>query len=103
LVLGCPRGGFLGTTAPLAAAAQAKSRVAVVYGDSLMWETKADLVKHMRADRIWKVEVRAFPATAPCDWRAQTQADLASLHPDVVAIESVGASYVDGSPAWAAK
>jgi hypothetical protein len=90
--------------------------VAVVYGDSLMWETKADLVKHMRADRIWKVEVRAFPATAPCDWRAQTQADLASLHPDVVAIESVGASmtqcmidpltgayYVDGSPAWAAK
>lgn len=114
---------LLTAAAPVAAAAPHKSRVprekpkvAVVYGDSLLDETKSDLVKDMRLQRAWKIDVRAYPATAVCDWLAKSQTDRATLHPAFVAVESVGASmtscmidpatggyFVYGSQAWADK
>ena len=58
---------------------------ALVYGDSLTWESSNQI-----QDANEAVVVRSFPATAPCQWDTWLPADLALYHPAVVGIVSAG-------------
>ncbi|HUY22483.1 MAG TPA: hypothetical protein VMV22_09075 [Acidimicrobiales bacterium] len=107
---------LLTAAAPVAMAAPHKPKTAVLYGDSLLWETTKALMKDIRKDVGWRVVVRAVPATAPCDWLPQLQRDIARFRPTLVGLESAGASwtrcmidpatgghYIDTTPAWVDK
>jgi hypothetical protein len=75
-------------SAPKTASAQSPATVpgtALVYGDSLTWES-SDKIQ----DANSAVIVRSYPTTAPCQWDTWLPADLALYHPTVVGIVSAG-------------
>jgi hypothetical protein len=86
LVVAC-----LGWCAPAAQAATAKKPVVLVYGDSLVWESK----KYINAgidSKVWTRHVLAVPATAPCDWLQRLPGDVAKYHPVEITLATEGNS-----------
>src|SRR5690606_40711329 len=60
-------------------------RQLVVYGDSLVAESRAAVQDRVRSAMPgWAVTVRAFPGTAQCDWHGDMRDDLRRLRPEVV-------------------
>ncbi len=79
------------------------ARRALIYGDSIMWESSGQAVQHLRT---WGVLNAAYPGYAPCDWLPRVASDLATFRPTVVAVETVGnlcAGTVRDTPAYYAQ
>jgi len=84
--------------------APASSHAALLYGDSLSWESAFNnahcsrnsrwhtetVEAFMAAHRNWRLVVRAVPGAAPCDWLKTLSGDLATYKPDVVMLQTEG-------------
>ncbi len=66
---------------------------ALIYGDSLTWESTPSLNQQLSSQPTWKARVHSFPATAPCLWRDWVAEDLATYHPKIVVLTTAGNSY----------
>lgn len=80
--------GALGTPA---GARSKPPKVALIYGDSLVWESTWAVAA--TASTKWAIDVHATAGTAPCDWLTELPNDLSATHPAVVAIAFSGNSY----------
>jgi hypothetical protein len=67
-----------------------KERRAILYGDSLGWESQAFFVAALARAGITEVTTRTFGGTAICDWIAPMRLDAATLRPDAVVVEFIG-------------
>jgi hypothetical protein len=93
-IAGCGGGRLKATT----------SHTALLYGDSLSWESTVNnahcprdsrchtetVQEFMAAHRNWRLVVRAFPGTAPCDWLKSLPGELGTYKPDVVILQTEG-------------
>lgn len=64
--------------------------VALVYGDSLTFESRAAIAAEIAAHPGSTVAVHAYPGSAPCDWIPWLATDLAADRPSIFAIETAG-------------
>lgn len=86
---------------------------ALIYGDSLAWESMPQTKAQFAVHATWSVAFHPLPTTAPCQWLTWLPADLATYHPTVVVMETAanawapdwpcmvdanGAPIVDGTP-----
>lgn len=67
---------------------------AVLYGDSIMYESAPYVATQFARKKGWRFSIRAFPGIAPCDLVPQLAADLVTLQPKVVTLETMGNSFV---------
>lgn len=66
------------------------SKTALIYGDSLVWESRPEMNKAILNYSGWSYSYRGYPGTAPCDWLPNLQTDLDNVQPSIVAIETAG-------------
>lgn len=78
---------------PPSAGAAVTAKTALVYGDSLMWESRFAVANQFAVKTGWTVWTHTFPATAPCDWLTWLPADLAAYRPSVVSLSTAGNSW----------
>lgn len=88
---------------------------ALVYGDSLTFESRGAIGNEIALHPGWTVTVHAYPGFAPCDMIPWLDSDLATYQPTVFAIETAGnftrpcmvdangVQLVAGSPGYYAK
>jgi hypothetical protein len=76
-----------------APAGAATTKTALIYGDSLVWESTPDI----NLGTGWTRAMHAIFGRAPCDWLNALPADLATYHPTVVTIATAGNTQGDGS------
>ena len=83
------------------------ARTAVIYGDSLLLEAYDPVAPCFSRAAGWEVTIRASGGTAVCDMLPQLEVDLSTIRPTVVAIETVGNSWLTcmvdpatGGPYW---
>jgi hypothetical protein len=69
-------------------------RRAVIYGDSLLLEAYDPVASCFSRAAGWEVTIRASGGTAVCDMLPQLEVDLPTIRPTVVAIETVGNSWL---------
>lgn len=67
---------------------------AVLYGDSIMYESAPSIATQFAKKQGWTHAIRAFPGIAPCDLVPQLATDLVALRPKVVTLETMGNSFV---------
>jgi hypothetical protein len=60
--------------------------VALVYGNTLTWESQKAIAAFAGSRPGWSIQHRSFPNTGPCTWGAWLPADLATYHPTLIAI-----------------
>ena len=65
-------------------------KTALVYGDSITWESRYATANQFKLKKGWTYTNKSFPGTAPCDWLVNLQSDLATYQPSIVAIETEG-------------
>jgi len=70
-------------------ASRSASRVAVFYGDSILYETHSEVASALAA-KGWTTTMRADPGFALCDLEPQLRRDLAALRPAIVVVETQG-------------
>lgn len=85
---------------------------ALVYGDSIMFESYWTLYGKFNAKKGWTAYMHAYPGFALCDWQDELEQELALYHPQIVSIETQGNTYTNcmrdsngnlpayGSQAW---
>jgi hypothetical protein len=66
------------TSSRTAVSAAATSRPVVIYGDSIVWQARQNLVYAFAQKTSRPVTVRAFGGTALCDWTSRIREDLAA-------------------------
>jgi hypothetical protein len=66
---------------------------ALVIGDSLVLESAVPLQRQVERHDGWAASVHAYGGSAPCDWISWLPDDLASFHPTIVGISTVGNWY----------
>jgi len=71
-------------------------KVALVYGDSLTWESWIDINADVAIHPNLAVQVHSLGYTSPCVWTQWLPADLAKYHPSIVTVESAGNGYLAG-------
>ena len=76
---------------PARADATTAPHTALIYGDSLVWES-ARFIKADMPSTLWARYVFAVPNTAPCDWLQRLPKDVAKYHPTAVTIVTEGNS-----------
>ncbi|MEO1058430.1 MAG: GDSL-type esterase/lipase family protein [Actinomycetota bacterium] len=67
--------------------------VAILYGDSLSWESRPHFIAALSGRPGLAVYERTFGGTAICDWRDQMNSDLAALRPGVVVVQFSGNAF----------
>ena len=72
------------------ASATVTPKSALIYGDSLTYESRAWVTQEFATKAGWVQHPHQFPGFALCDFQAWLPADLAAYHPSVVAVESAG-------------
>ncbi len=75
---------------PSIADATVTPKTALMYGDSLTFESRAQIVNQLQSKAGWHGYVHSFGGTALCDWLPWIAADLATYHPSIVGIETAG-------------
>lgn len=66
----------------------------ILYGDSISFEARFQLATDHLAHHGYRLTVKAFPGTAPCDWLSQIRADLrAPVKPRLIALEFYGNNF----------
>src|SRR5690349_25003993 len=73
-----------------ASAAVVKPKVALVYGDSIAFESSWAMSQRFAEKTGWTYQPHMYPGFAACDFLGWLPADLAAYHPTVVAIETAG-------------
>lgn len=73
-------------------AAAAPTKHALLYGDSITWESTSWTQYTFTTHKTWTLAIRATVGYAVCDMLPQLPADLATYQPTVVALEAVGNS-----------
>ncbi|HUY22316.1 MAG TPA: hypothetical protein VMV22_08230 [Acidimicrobiales bacterium] len=63
---------------------------AVIYGDSLTWESTKYIARGFLGNTTYRPHVHAYPGSAPCDWVEWLPADIAKYHPTVISLTTVG-------------
>src|SRR4051812_33503822 len=63
---------------------------ALVYGDSLTYESRSWVAQEFAKKSGWVQHQHEFPGLALCDFLAWLPTDLAAYHPSVVAVEAAG-------------
>src|SRR6478609_10959525 len=53
---------------------------ALVYGDSLSYESRFQLTAQFAKKKGWTLRTHTFGGTTPCDWLSWLPADLAAYH-----------------------
>jgi hypothetical protein len=84
---------LVAAVASLAAASASASptpKTALVYGDSLTFESRYAIANRIALRSGWTVATHAFGGTAVCDWIPWLATDLVTYHPSIVAVETVG-------------
>jgi hypothetical protein len=84
---------------------------ALVYGDSLTYESRFQLTTEFAKKKGWTLKTHTFGGTTPCDWLSWLPSDLAAYHPSVVTLLTAGnaganacmGTTVIGSPDFYAK
>ena len=66
------------------------AKTALLYGDSLMYESQWKLNSDFALQPGWTQVAHNFPGFALCDWVSRLAADIADVHPSVVAVETAG-------------
>lgn len=79
-----------GLAAP-AGASKKPPAVALVYGDSLVWESSWEISTMLTAKHVTDVN-ESESSTAPCDWLARLPGDLATYKPTTVTLATAGNS-----------
>src|SRR5690348_4363315 len=74
--------------APATANAAPTAKTALVYGDSLTWESRLPMAQHMAKKRGWSMANHSFPGTTVCTWNEWLAADLETYRPSIVAIST---------------
>jgi hypothetical protein len=72
------------------AGATVTPRSALIYGDSLTFESRSWVTQQFATKPGWVQHQHEFPGFALCDFQAWLPADLAAYHPSVVAVETAG-------------
>ncbi len=67
--------------------------VAILYGDSLSWESRDHFSAALSGQPELAVYERTFGGTAICDWFDEMNHDLASLQPGVVVVQFSGNAF----------
>jgi hypothetical protein len=73
-----------------AASAAVTPKSALIYGDSLTYESQWAIAGRFATKAGWVQHAHEFPGFALCDLLAWLPADLAAYHPSVVAVETAG-------------
>jgi len=73
-----------------ASAATVKPKVALVYGDSIAFESSWAMSQRFAEKAGWTYQPHMYPGFAACDFLGWLPADMAAYHPTVVAIETAG-------------
>ena len=68
-------------------------KTALIYGDSLTWESMSHITQQFAKKSGWTRYVHAFPSTPPCLWNTWLAADLAQYNPSVVALTTAANTY----------
>jgi hypothetical protein len=68
-------------------------KTALIYGDSLTYESSWAISQQFATKNGWTHAVRSFPSTAPCDWLSWLTNDLATYQPSVVSLSTAGGAY----------
>ena len=90
---------FISLSQPFISRASAVTpKTALIYGDSLTWESSPDAKKLFDAKSGWTAYFHPFPATAPCQWNNWLPQDLATYSPSVVSITTAGNAYSSAFP-----
>ena len=76
--------------APGAAHADPVPKSALIYGDSLTFESQWQVRNQFATKTGWVPHQHEFPGFALCDFLAWLPDDLATYHPSVVAVETAG-------------
>lgn len=77
--------------AAVPAGATTPPKVALIYGDSLVWESQSVILSATHSRHV-NATYLGGPGQAPCDWLATLDADLAAFKPAVVALSTAGNS-----------
>jgi hypothetical protein len=77
-------------SAPASATTTVSTKTALIYGDSLTWESYWAIQAKFATKKHWIFHNLSFPQSAPCDWLGRLASDLAAYHPTIVAITSAG-------------
>lgn len=80
----------LSSLMPANAGAAPSPQTAVVYGDSLTYESVTKIIDQFAKKPGWTQHWHAFPGFALCDFLAWLPDDLAAYHPSVVTVEAAG-------------
>ena len=75
---------------PTAGGAAITPRTALMYGDSLTYESRSHITAQLQLKTGWQAHVHSFGGTALCDWLPWIADDLAAYHPSVVGLETAG-------------
>ena len=73
--------------------AETAPKLALFYGDSIMYEARHAMTHAFRVTPGWTLRIRSFPGVAPCDWLPYLDSDLKTLHPAVVVLETMGNDF----------
>ncbi len=73
---------------PTLAEATVTPKTALMYGDSLTYESRAQIVTRLQLKKGWHGYVHSFGGTALCDWLPWIAGDLATYHPSIVGLET---------------
>lgn len=85
---------------------------AVIFGDSIFYESRAIVVAKFVPKKTWSLTTHAYPGVSLCDWLTTLQSDLVTIHPTVVVLETQGNTFTEcmkdqngnlpsyGSQAW---
>lgn len=65
-------------------------KTALIYGDSLVWESRWKTLQTINASSGWTDVDRSVVGTAPCDWLAELPSDLATYKPTTVTLATAG-------------
>jgi hypothetical protein len=72
------------------AAATTTPKTALVYGDSISFESRFAITNEITLHVGWTVATHTYPGTAPCDWIPWLATDLVTYHPSIVSVETAG-------------
>lgn len=76
------------TAASTPTAASPNPKTALVYGDSLMFESRFQIASFLGAKPGWTLWTHTWPGSAPCEWLEWIDNDLAAYRPSVFVIET---------------
>lgn len=78
--------------APASPASATTPKTALIYGDSLTYESRFQIASRFALKTGWIPHVHAFGGLAPCNWASWVDADLAAYQPSIVGMLTAGNS-----------